>query len=367
MEKPVRYGVIGIGGMGANHAQKLQENKIENAILAAVADSKVEYKNKYENIPFFENTDNFFDNKIIDAAIIATPHKSHIDLAKKALENNINVIIEKPLAITSKKCREFINISQSFKAFFTVMLNQRTNPVYVKIKELINGNELGKVHRFQWTITNWFRTNYYYQTSNWRAKWESEGGGVLINQSIHQLDLCQWLFGMPDSVYTDLGLGRFHEIEVEDEVTSIFKYKNGLKGVFITTTGEAPGVNRLEIASDKGLITIQDNNVTWEKIDSSTEFIKNSKTLFGMPKKEKINFNFKADLDQHIEHQRLIQNFTNFLLGKEKLLVNGKDGLNSVELINAMVLSGLEEKKIELPLDEVKYEQKLEEMISKSR
>ena len=163
---------------------------------------------------------------------------------------------------------------------------------------------------------------------------------------------------MPDSIYTDLGLGRFHTIEVEDEVTSIFKYSNGLKGVFITTTGEAPGVNRLEIASDKGLITIQDNNVTWEKIDSSTDFINNSKTLFGIPKKEKINFNFKANLDQHIEHQRLIQNFTNFLLGKENLYVNGKDGLNSVELINAMVLSGLEEKKIELPLDEVKYEQK---------
>jgi len=367
MEKPIRYGVIGIGGMGANHAKKLQENKIENAILTAVADSNVEYKNKYENIPFFENIDNFFDNKIIDAAIIATPHKSHIDLAKKALENNVNVIIEKPLAITSKKCREFINISQNHKAYFTVMLNQRTNPVYVKIKELINRNELGEVHRFQWTITNWFRTDYYYQTSSWRAKWESEGGGVLINQSIHQLDLCQWLFGMPDSVYTDLGLGRFHEIEVEDEVTSIFKYSNGLKGVFITTTGEAPGVNRLEIASDKGLITIQENNVTWEKIDSSTEFIKNSKTLFDMPKSEKINFNFKVDLDQHVEHQRLIQNFTNFLLGKENLYVNGKDGLNSVELINAMVLSGLEEKKINLPLDENRYEQKLEEMISKSR
>ncbi len=367
MEKPIRYGVVGIGGMGANHAKKLQENKIENAILTAVADSNVEYKNKYKNIPFFENIDNFFDNKIIDAAIIATPHKSHIDLAKKALENNINVIIEKPLAITSKKCREFINISQNYKAYFTVMLNQRTNPVYVKIKELIDGNELGKVHRFQWTITNWFRTNYYYKTSNWRAKWKSEGGGVLINQSIHQLDLCQWLFGMPDSVYTDLGLGRFHSIEVEDEVTSIFKYSNGLKGVFITTTGEAPGVNRLEIASDKGLITIQDNNVTWEKIDSSTDFIKNSKTLFDMPKSEKINFNFKVDLDQHVEHQRLIQNFTNFLLGKENLYVNGKDGLDSVELINAMVLSGLEEKKINLPLDENRYEQKLEEMISKSK
>ena len=356
MEKPIRYGVIGIGGMGANHAKKLQENKIENAILTAVADSNVEYKNKYENILFFENIDNFFDNKIIDAAIIATPHKSHIDLAKKALENNVNVIIEKPLAITSKKCREFINISQNYKAYFTVMLNQRTNPVYVKIKELINRNELGEVHRFQWTITNWFRTDYYYQTSNWRAKWESEGGGVLINQSIHQLDLCQWLFGMPDSVYTDLGLGRFHEIEVEDEVTSIFKYSNGLKGVFITTTGEAPGVNRLEIASEKGLITVENNNVSWHKIDSSTDFINNSKTLFEMPKKEKINFKFKIENDEHIEHQRIIQNFTNFLLGKENLIVNGKEGLCSVELINAMLLSGLEKKEINLPLDEVQYE-----------
>ncbi len=363
----IRFGVIGIGGMGANHALKLFENKIENATLSAVCDSDTSYKNKFKNIPFYQNVRNFLKKELIDTVIIATPHKSHVELAKLALQNNINAIVEKPLAITSKECREFIKFSEKYESKFTVMLNQRTNPVYVKIKELIESGSLGSIHRYQWTITDWFRTNYYYENSKWRAKWQSEGGGVLINQSIHQIDLCQWLFGMPDSVYTDLGLGRFHKIEVEDEVTSIFKYSNRLKGVFITTTGEAPGVNRLEIASDKGLIKIQNNNVEWEKIDSSTDFINNSKTLFKMPKKEIINFNFKADLDPHIEHQRLIQNFTNFLLGREKLFVNGKDSLNSVELINAMVLSGLDEEKINLPLNENRYEQKLEEMISKSK
>jgi len=365
--KKIRFGVVGIGGMGASHASKLFKNKIKDATLSAVCDLDSSYKKNFENIPFYLNIKNFLNKDIIDAVIIATPHISHVEIAKLALLNNINVIVEKPLAITSKKCREFIKFSKKYNAKFTVMLNQRTNPVYLKIKNLIQSGSLGSIHRYQWTITDWFRTNYYYKTSKWRAKWKSEGGGVLINQSIHQLDLCQWLFGMPNSVYTELGLGRFHKIEVEDDVTSIFRYSNGLKGVFITTTGEAPGVNRLEIASDKGLITIQDNNITWEKIDSSTDFIINSKTLFDMPKKEKINFNFKSNLDQHIEHQRLIQNFTNFLLGKEKLLVNGRDGLDSVELINAMVLSGLDETKIDLPLDENRYEQKLEEMISRSR
>ena len=366
-KKKIKYGVVGIGGMGASHASKLFKSEINDAVLTAVCDADVSHKYKFENIPFYLNIKNFLKQDIIDAVIIATPHKSHVEIAKLALQNNINVIVEKPLAITSKKCREFIKFSENYESKFTVMLNQRTNPVYLKIKDLIQTGSLGSIHRYQWTITDWFRTNYYYKTSKWRAKWESEGGGVLINQSIHQLDLCQWLFGMPDSVYTDLGLGRFHTIEVEDEVTSIFKYSNGLKGVFITTTGEAPGVNRLEIASEKGLITIQDNEIVWDKVDSSTDFINNSKTLFDMPKKERINFNFKSNLDQHIEHQRLIQNFTNFLLGKEKLLVNGKDGLNSVELINAMVLSGLDEEKICLPLNENRYEKKLEKMISKSK
>ena len=365
--KKIRFGVVGIGGMGASHASKLFKNEIQNSVLTAVCDADNSHKNKFKDIPFFDNFENFLKEDLLDAVIIATPHRSHIELAKLALQNNISVIVEKPLAITKKQCREFIKLSENYSSQFTVMLNQRTNPVYIKIKELIRNGELGIIHRYQWTITDWFRTNYYYKISNWRAKWESEGGGVLINQSIHQLDLCQWLFGMPNSIYTDLGLGRFHDIEVEDDVTSILKYSDGKKGVFITTTGEAPGVNRLEIASEKGLITIEKNNVSWHKIESSIDFINNSKTLFEMPKKEKINFKFKIENDEHVEHQRIIQNFTNFLLGKENLIVNGKEGLDSVELINAMLLSGLEKKEIDLPLDEVQYENKLKELINETK
>ena len=367
MNQIIRYGIVGIGGMGNNHANLFLNNKIKNANLSAILDKDVSLAKNYPNIAFYSNASNFFNKEIIDVAIIATPHSSHINLGIQALENNINVIIEKPLAVTVKQCREFIEFSKKYDAKFGIMLNQRTNPAFIKLKNMIQKGELGKIHRYQWTITDWFRTNYYYEISDWRATWEGEGGGVLMNQSIHQIDVCQWLFGMPNSVITDMKLGRFHNIEVEDEVTSIFKYKDGLKGIFTTTTGEAPGVNRLEIASDFGLVIYEDNCITWKKLSgSSTNFIQNSKTLFEKPSFEMFKFDFPYEDDPHIEHNRILQNFTNFLIGKENLYVPGNQGINSVELINAMILSGLNKKEVELPLNEEEYENKLKKLIDKN-
>jgi len=364
MNKIIRYGIVGIGGMGANHANLFLKNKIENGSLEAICDTNDAFLKNFPNIPFYKETSDFFDKNLIDVAIIATPHRSHISLGKQALKNNINIIIEKPLAVTTMQCREFIEFSKKYDAKFGIMLNQRTNPAFIKLKKMITNGELGKIHRYQWTITDWFRTNYYYNISDWRATWKGEGGGVLMNQSIHQLDLCQWLFGMPNSIITDMRLGHFHNIEVEDEVTSIMKYKDGLKGIFTTTTGEAPGVNRLEIASDFGLVVFENNCIIWKKLkESTTSFIKNSKTLFDKPSVETLKFEFPNEEDQHIEHRRILQNFTNFLLGKEELHVPGNQGVNSVELINAMILSGLEEIEVTLPLNEEKYENKLKQMI----
>jgi len=332
--------------------------------LSSICDMNQSFSKNFSDIPFYTNTYDFFNNEKIDVAIIATPHSSHTNLGMQALENNINVIIEKPLAVTTKQCREFIEFSKKYDAKFGIMLNQRTNPAFVKLKQMIKNGELGKIHRYQWTITDWFRTDYYYNISDWRATWKGEGGGVLMNQSIHQLDLCQWLFGMPHSIITDMQLGHFHNIEVEDEVTSILKYQDGLKGIFTTTTGEAPGVNRLEIASDFGLVIYEDNCLTWKKLTESTNsYIKNSKTLFEKPSFEILKFDFPPEDDQHIEHKRILQNFTNFLLGKDELYVPGDQGINSVELINAMILSGLNKKEIVLPLSEEDYENKLKKMI----
>jgi len=364
MNKIIRYGIIGIGGMGANHANLFLKNKIENGSLEAICDTNDAFSKNFPNIPFYKEAIDFFDKNLIDVAIIATPHRSHINLGKQALKKNINIIIEKPLAVTKMQCREFIEFSTKYDAKFGIMLNQRTNPAFIKLKKMITNGELGKIHRYQWTITDWFRTNYYYNISDWRATWKGEGGGVLMNQSIHQLDLCQWLFGMPDSIITDMRLGHFHNIEVEDEVTSIMKYKDGLKGIFTTSTGEAPGVNRLEIASDFGLVVFENNCITWKKlIESTTNIIKNSKTLFDNPSVEILKFEFPNEEGQHIEHNRILQNFTNFLLAKEELHVPGNQGINSVELINAMILSGLEKKEVTLPLNEEKYENKLKQMI----
>ena len=349
MNDIIKYGIVGIGGMGANHANLFLQNKIKNGSLEAICDTNDEFAKNFPNIPFYKEVDNIFDKNLIDVAIIATPHRSHIELGKQALKKNINIIIEKPLAVTSMQCREFIEFSKKYDAKFGIMLNQRTNPAFIKLKKMIMNGELGKIHRYQWTITDWFRTNYYYNISDWRATWKGEGGGVLMNQSIHQLDLCQWLFGMPHSVITDMQLGHFHNIEVEDDVISILKYKDGMKGIFSTTTGETPGVNRLEIASDYGLVIYENNCLTWKKLsETSTSFIQ---------------FEFPNDVDQHIEHNRILQNFTNFLLGKEDLHVPGDQGINSVELINAMILSGLDKKEIELPLNEEDYENKLKKMI----
>jgi len=365
MNKIIRYGIIGIGGMGANHANLFLKNKIEKGSLEAICDTNNAFAKNFPNIPFYTNKSDFFNKEIIDVAIIATPHGSHVSLGKQALENNINVIIEKPLAVTTKQCRKFIEFSKKHDAKFGIMLNQRTNPAFIKLKQMITNGELGKIHRYQWTITDWFRTNYYYNISDWRATWKGEGGGVLMNQSIHQLDLIQWIFGMPDSVSTDIRLGLFHNIEVEDDVTAILKYKDGLKGIFTTTTGEAPGVNRLEIASDFGLVVLENNYITWKKLaESTTSFIENSKTLFDKPSVETLKFEFPNEEDKHIEHTRILQNFTNFLLGKEKLYVPGNQGINSVELINAMILSGLKGEEVTLPLNEEKYENKLNQMIN---
>ena len=362
----IKWGIIGIGAMGADHAQTLISNLVENAELQAICDIDIKCKNKFPDIKFFTNSNDFFNDKNIDAVLIATPHTTHVPLGIQSLKSGKHTLVEKPLAVTTKKCLELINIANSCNVSFGVMLNNRTNPIYKTLKQMITDNELGEIHRIQWTKTDWFRSNYYYSTSNWRASWKGEGGGVLINQSIHQLDLWQWLFGMPDSVHAHINLGRFHNIEVEDDVTALFKYSNGSHGLFITTTGEAPGVNRLEVASDNGLMIIENNKMIWNENEiSTTEYLKRSKTPMEKPniKIEELKF---EDTNFNLERKNIIQNFSNQILGIEKLFVDGKEGIHSVELMNTMIFSGLNNIEVNIPINSEKYEKKLNEMIAKN-
>jgi predicted dehydrogenase len=236
-----------------------------------------------------------------------------------------------------------------------MMFNQRTNCVYRKMREIIADGGIGELQRVNWIITDWYRTDAYYNSGEWRATWAGEGGGVLINQCPHQIDLYQWIIGeMPKTVRGFCQYGKWHDIEVEDEVTAFFTYANGATGVLITTTGEAPGTNRLEISGTKGKLLCEGDKLTWTKnaVDSA-QLCRTSDNGYKKPEREVIEVETDG---KNPQHKGIINNFANALLGIEELFVSGVDGFNGVELMNAMELSGwLHGEEIVLPVDEDRY------------
>jgi predicted dehydrogenase len=229
----------------------------------------------------------------VDAVLIATPHYSRAPIGIQALEAGLHVLVEKPLCVHKADCERLISVPLSPGQVFAVMFNQRTDPCYIRLRELIRGGELGEIRRINWIITNWFRTAAYYASGGWRATWAGEGGGVLLNQSPHQLDLWQWLFGMPRKVRAFCEIGRYHDIEVEDDVTAYFEYENGTTGVFVTSTGEAPGTDRLELAAENGRVVIENGRFVFAKTEvPMSEFGKTSPERLANPEPMTWRFSF---------------------------------------------------------------------------
>ncbi|MCH2026613.1 MAG: Gfo/Idh/MocA family oxidoreductase, partial [Verrucomicrobiales bacterium] len=309
----------------------------------------------------FTDVDEMIQSGEIDAIHICTPHPSHREIGIKALEADLRVLMEKPLAVDKADCQALIQSYKDtgMKRVFAAMFNQRTDPHYKKLKDLIDNDQLGEIRRVHWSVTDWFRTEYYYAMGGWRATWKGEGGGVLLNQCPHNLDLFQWLFGMPQRVTGFLGFGRYHQIEVEDDATLFFQYDNGKNATFITSTGEAPGVNRLEVIADHGVLTVEENNIIWNKNEvSSSEFSANSMSGFSKPETSTVNIPIEGRGGQHNE---IIQNFINCIREGEELISPAMEGINSVELANAALLSAWKGKTIELPMNASEYASILKE------
>jgi predicted dehydrogenase len=274
--------------------------------------------------------------------------------------------MEKPISVHKADAERLLRAHRAPTQVFAAMFNQRTNPAYRKIRGMIGRGELGEIHRIQWTITDWFRSQAYYDSGGWRATWGGEGGGVLLNQCPHQLDLWQWLFGMPATVRAFVHLGRHHQIEVEDEVTSYLEYANGATGVFTTTTGEAPGTNRLEVAGDRGLLVYDAN-------DRHMTFTRNAKTVtraiaenrsFEKPETEIVKIRVGDGGRQHAE---ILENFAAAVRGREELIAPAAEGLHSVELANAMLLSGWLDRPVALPMSARRYAAQLKKRVDGSR
>lgn len=369
----IRFGIVGLGNMGSSHLNNLFSGKIPGAVIGAVCDIKkerIEWAKEIcgnADIGYYTEYKEMLVSGRIDAVIIATPHYLHPIIGMDAFDAGIHVLSEKPIGVYTKKVYEFMDKAKEHPELtFGIMYNQRTNGYFQKMREIVQNGELGELKRCVWLITNWYRSQAYYNSGGWRATWAGEGGGVLMNQCPHNLDLWQWIFGMPKRIFATCALGKYHDIEVEDDVTAIAEYENGATGVFITTTGETPGTNRLEITGSKGKLVYEDGNLTYIKLSvDEREYTFTNTDAFSQPGNTSEVLDIPTGTGE--QHIGILKNFTNHILNGEPILAPGMEGINGLAIANAMMLSSWKNEWVEVQNDGEEYWCYLQEKIKTSR
>lgn len=368
----VRFGIIGIGKMGSLHCLRFTHGLIKNGTLTAVCDISPERKEwaeknlKAKGVEFFDDYKSLIDSGKVDAVLVATPHYDHPVIATYALSKGLHTLIEKPAGVYTKAIRELNEYAATKPELtFGIMYNQRTNKLYRFAKELVETGRLGEMKRINWIITNWYRPQAYYNQGGWRGTWAGEGGGVLINQCPHQLDLFQWLGGMPSMIRGYAKVGRNRDINVENDVTAYMEYPNGATGVFITSTHDFPGTNRLEIDGDKGKIVIENNKLVFTELEVAESVFNatNKKFMPSIPSHKTVKRMSKlGELMMNVfgQHTGIINNFTNHIVNGEPLIAPGAEGIRGLTISNAIHLSSWTGEAVELPIDEDKFIVELE-------
>ena len=354
----VRLGIIGIGGMGTAHALNILAGKVPEMRLAAVADvrqSRLDYAKEHfpEDVRRFSDGRELIDSSCCDAVLIATPHYFHPVFAAYALQHGLHALSEKPAGVYTKQVRELNEIAARSDKVFAIMFNQRTNCVYRKLHEMIRSGELGAMKRMNWIITDWYRTQAYYDAAGWKATWDGEGGGVLLNQCPHQLDLLQWLCGMPVKVRAYCHEAKWHDIEVEDDVTAYLEFKNGATGVFVTSTGDAPGTNRLELTFEMGRIICEGDQLLFDRLrENERAFCRTCPEGFRKPDMDRIVIETDGLNEQHVG---VMKAFAARILHGTPLVADGAEGIRGLTLSNAMYLSSWLNETVEIPFDEERF------------
>ena len=366
--QPIRLGVIGMGNMGTSHFNYYYYGQLKEMRLTAVADINPDrldlVKDSLPQVLCFDTAEELMDSGQCDAVVIATPHYSHPPLTDYALKKGLHVLTEKPAGVFTKNVAKTNELAARSDSVYAIMYNQRTNALYRKMKEIIDSGQYGEIRRVNWIITDWYRTQAYYDSGGWRATWAGEGGGVLLNQSPHNLDLWQWLCGMPSKIRAFCHEGKWHNIEVEDDVTIYAEYPNGATGVFITTTGDAPGTNRLEITMDKGHMICEKNELKLYSLEVATsEHLVTAKGGFSRPKGTWTT----PETDGHNpQHVGVMNAFAAHIIRDEPLVAKGEEGINGLMISNAAHLSSWLGQEVSLPIDEDLFYEKLQEKIASS-
>lgn len=366
----VRIGIVGISNMGLQHARYIIRGEIKGARLTAVCATKqstidAAMKELPEGTAGFTDYDAFLKSGLFDAVMIVTPHYSHPELTIKAFEAGFHVLVEKPAGVYTKQVLPMNEAAKKSGKVYSIMYNERANPVLSKLHDMIADGELGKVRRIVWIETLSYRSDCYFTSAPWRGTYATDGGGVLLNQAIHQLDSWQWLFGMPEQVQAFCEFGKYHPIEVEDEAIAYLRYADGAIGTFIASTGDAPGTTRMEVTCDNGKVIVEDRKLTFHRLEMPEPVYNKTNTIpFGRPKAvvETIEY---PPINGFL-HPHVTQNFVDVILHGAENKWDGCSGLGSLELANAMILSAWEGNRlVSLPLDAERYYKLLEEKIEK--
>ena len=371
MDGRIRLGIIGVGNMGSGHAANVLAGKCPDLELTAVADTNPDRlawakENLTDGVARFDDAVKMLDSGRIDACIVSVPHYDHPKYAVACMERGIHVMVEKPAGVYTKQVREMNAAADRHpEVVFGMMFNQRTNCVYRKMRELVRSGEYGRLRRANWIITNWYRPQAYYDSGDWRATWAGEGGGVLLNQCPHQLDLWQWICGMPESLQSHMRFGQWHDIEVEDDVTTYMEYPNGATGVFVTTTGDAHGTNRFEVQLDQARIIVEDDRLSLLEFEvSEPEFSRTNKAPFATMPAREVEVETDGENPQHVG---VLNAWAGAILRGEPLVADGREGINGLMLSNAMHLSAFLGRKVALPVDEELYREELMKRVATSR
>ncbi|GLC78462.1 Gfo/Idh/MocA family protein [Lacrimispora brassicae] len=351
----VRLGIIGIGNMGTGHLKNILEGKVPEMEVTAVADRQ-ECRRAWakehlpESVAVFEEGKDLIAAGVCDGVLIAVPHYQHPELTIDAMNHGLHVMCEKPAGVYTKQVREMNEAAKKSDRVFGMMFNQRTNCIYRKMHELVTGGELGAIKRVNWIVTDWYRTQSYYDSGSWRATWDGEGGGVLLNQCPHNMDLLQWICGMPCKVQAFCHNGKWHDIEVEDDVTAYMEYPNGATGVFVTTTADAPGTNRFEITLEMGKLVCENDKLMLHKLaENERTFCKTAKGGFDTPECTVTEVETDGENEQHVG---VLKAFAGKILHGTPLVADGMEGINGLTLSNAMHLSSWLKREVEIPFDE---------------
>ena len=375
----MKTAVIGVGNMGSKYASLIFDGKIDGMELAAMTRMRIPYSEMLKpavdsGIPVYDSADDIFHSikngsLAIDSVIIATPHISHEDIAVKAFAHGLNVLTDKPAGVYSRQARNMDEAAAESGKVFSIIFNQRTSPVYIKLKEILDSRKYGELKRVNWIVTDWYRPEKYYKSSSWHAKWKTDGGGVLLNQAPHNLDLLQWLFGMPSRVQGFCKEGHFHDIEVEDDVTAYLEWNYGATGVFITSTGEAPGSNRLEISLEDATIVCENGRLrigeTFPEMKmKERDYRAQSTDYFRKIKGTWSELSFEKET---APYEKVLQSFSDECRGEGKSIADGREGRKSLLISNAIYLSSWAKKLIAIPdigSDcEFEFEQDFERML----